>query len=199
MLSGSSHAVRDLKNWAGMLRGEKEAYTKLYQDYFKVLYNYGKKVCSNTQQVEDGIHDLFVDLWRFRANISVTTSVRFYLYRSLRRRLVKENLNPLLISQHGFKIEDVLHLASPSLENEIIESESKNRKVLQLKKLLDDLSPRQYEALVLFFYDEFSYEEIASMLHVNEQSARNLVQRGLSQLRQYAKYLVSLFLFLPGF
>ncbi len=187
----------DLFQWEGMLRGNKEAFASLYERYFKLLYNYGRKICQDGSRVEDAIHDLFVDLWRFKSNLSSTTSVRFYLYRALRRRLIKDtNNNVNWFSQDGHLLEEVLQLASPSSENDIIESESKDNRVSQLKKLLNDLSPRQYEAMVLFFYDELSYAEIASVLQVNEQSARNLVQRGLMQLRHYIKHIVSLSLFL---
>jgi RNA polymerase sigma-70 factor (ECF subfamily) len=93
-------------------------------------------------------------------------------------------------------IDEVLRLSTQSQEHDIIESESKDQKSAKLKRLLNDLSPRQYEALALYFYDEFSYEEIASILNVNTQSARNLVQRGLTQLRDYARHIVSISFFL---
>jgi RNA polymerase sigma-70 factor (ECF subfamily) len=192
----NSNSCDDLELWEAMLRGDKNAFAKLYDRYFKLLYNYGRKIGQDGSHVEDSIHDLFVDLWRYRSNLTATTSVRFYLYRSLRRRLIKKNNNVLWFSQDIHLFEEALRLSSPSSENEIIESESSDYRVNKLKKLLNDLSPRQYEALVLYFYDEFTYQEIASLLQLNEQSARNLVQRGLLQLRQYAKHIVSFSLLL---
>ncbi|HKZ37415.1 MAG TPA: sigma-70 family RNA polymerase sigma factor [Chryseolinea sp.] len=193
----NNNSSEDLELWEAMLRGDRNAFATLYERYFKLLYNYGRKISQDGSHVEDSIHDLFVDLWRYKSNLSTTTSVRFYLYRSLRRRLIKKNNNVLWLSHDIHLLEEVLQLSSPSSENQIIESESADYRVNQLKKLLNDLSPRQYEALVLFFYDEFTYPEIASMLQLNEQSARNLVQRGLLQLRQYAKHIISFFLLLP--
>ena len=192
-------ASEDLKYWEAMIRGDEIAFAKLYQLYFKLLYNYGMKICSESTRVEDCIHDLFVDLWRYRANLSSTTSVRFYLYRSLRRNLVKQKDNTMWLYDDASFIDEVLRLSTQSQEHDIIESESKDEKTAKLQKLLNDLSPRQFEALVLYFYDEFSYEEIATILNVNEQSARNLVQRGLMQLRNYAKHIVSISLFLLSF
>lgn len=187
---------RDIENWNGLLAGNRKAFENLYSDYFKILYNYGRKICTDVTQVEDAIHDLFVDLWRFKSNLSKTTSVRFYLYRSLRRRIINTNTKADFRFEQGLFLEDSLRLTSPSLEHQIIENEVNTHQHIQLKKLLNDLSPRQYEALVLYYYDEFSYAEIATMLEVNEQSARNLVQRGLAQLRQFAKIIVSLYPFL---
>jgi RNA polymerase sigma-70 factor (ECF subfamily) len=185
----------ELKQWEAMRAGNEQAFAWLYDRYFKLLYNYGKKIGTTDAALEDGIHDLFVDLWRFRSSLSSTTSVRFYLYRSLRRRLMRNDSRSNFFTADGAIIEDALKAATPSSEQELIEEENNNQRIHRLKKLLSDLSPRQYEALVLRYYDEMSYDEIAAILNVNEQSARNLVQRGLLQLRHYAKYVISLLVF----
>ncbi len=179
----------ELTHWDLLRRGEAESLAWLYNRYFKLLYNYGKKISTDNKALEDGIHDLFVDLWRFRKNLSPTSSVRFYLYRSLRRKLVRnQNHLPQTLSTDDFTEKPELWV--PSEEQYMIDSESNDSRVSHLKKLLDNLSPRQSEAMSLRFYDEMSFEEIGAMLNVNEQSARNLVQRGLTQLRQFLKFKI---------
>ena len=186
----------ELKYWESLRNGDKASFAWIYDRYFKLLYNYGKKIGIDNDALEDAIHDLFVDLWRFRENLASTTSVRFYLYRSLRRRVIRNDVGKNYFTEAGLIIEDALTLISPSSEQEIIDEEIRNQRVHRLKMLLNDLAPRQYEALVLRFYDELSFAEIASVLNVNEQSARNLIQRGLLQLRQYAKHVISLSVFI---
>lgn len=185
----------ELVYWDRLKESDAGALAWLYNRYFKLLYNYGKKISAENKALEDAIHDVFVDLWRFRANISATTSVRFYLYRSLRRRIVRnENGKDRFIGDT--LIHEGLLSSVPCLEDDIIERETQNHRVAHLKKMLDDLSPRQYEAMVLRFYDEMSFEEIGGVLNVNEQSARNLVQRGLTQLKQYSRFILGWMLML---
>lgn len=182
----------DVKYWEALRRGEAASLEWLYNRYFKSLYNYGKKLSADDKSLEDGIHDLFVDLWRFHKNLSPTSSVRFYLYRSLRRRIVR-NANHVKQSQHLVaSLPEYLESYAPCEEQAAIEKEVQHDRVNHLKKLLADLSPRQYEAMVLRFYDELSFEEIGAILNVNEQSARNLVQRGLSQLKHFSKFLLAI-------
>lgn len=184
--------IQDIEsyNWDHLRRGEAASLAWLYDRFFGVLYNYGRKLCADTKSVEDGIHDLFVDLWRFRANLSPTTSVRFYLYRSLRRKLLRNTAGEVSLIKNGV-IPDHLLQTAPCEEQVTIDRETDDRRLSHLKKLLDDLSPRQYEAMTLRFYDELSFVEIGEILGVNEQSARNLVQRGLTQLKQYSKLLLT--------
>src|SRR5688572_20444428 len=111
----------ELKHWDGLRCGEAASLEWLYNRYFKLLYNYGRKISGDDKCLEDGIHDLFVDLWRFRNNLSATTSVRFYLYRSLRRRLVR-NANHVKM-QHLLVRPDYPESHTPCEEEYIIEKE----------------------------------------------------------------------------
>ena len=188
--------AEDESIWLNIQRGNQSAFEALYNRYFKSLYNYGRKVCSNKTIVEDAIHDLFLDLWRYRANLASTTSVRFYLYRALRRRIVKNENKDINSSLFDFQLDDLLPKNTYSHEDNMIELERSNEQITKLKKHLHNLSPRQYESLILRFYDELSYEEISTLLGVNEQSARNLVQRGLEQLRYYSRTISSFLFFL---
>lgn len=179
----------EARYWDGLRTGDPASLAWLYDQHFKLLYNYGRKISIDRKSLEDAIHDLFVDLWRYRENLSPTTSVRFYLYRSLRRRLARLRVQSDAVAHH-VAVEHLLESVNCE-EQEIIEKETARDRVKHLKKLLGDLSPRQYEAMILRFYDELSFEEIGSILNVNEQSARNLVQRGLAQLKQYSRLLLT--------
>jgi RNA polymerase sigma factor (sigma-70 family) len=178
--------------WDGIKAGDRSAFAQIYDQHLKALYNFANKICQDSLLIEDAIHDLFVDLWKYRENLSSTISVRAYLYASLRRRIVKLDNQNSNILRYDHKWEE-LNMVSFSQESEITEKETKDEQIKKLKAHLNNLSPRQYEAIILRFYDELSYEEIALIMEVNEQSVRNLIQRGLSHLRQFSGLVMSLF------
>ncbi len=62
--------------WLNIQKGNQAALEALYNRFFKSLYNYGRKVCSNKTIVEDAIHDLFLDLWRYPASLASTTPIK---------------------------------------------------------------------------------------------------------------------------
>jgi RNA polymerase sigma-70 factor (ECF subfamily) len=182
----------DTQLWNDIISGDRNALALVYDRYVKVLYNYGNKICQNKMVVQDAIHDVFVDIWRYHKNLSPADSVRFYLYVSMRRKILKQDLN--IPHYPGLDFDD-LHLTIPSRETNLIETEVKDEQLLKLKRNLNNLSPRQYEAIVLRFYDNLSYPEIAKLMEMNEQSVRNLIQRGLEQLKKFSKLVVSILLF----
>jgi RNA polymerase sigma factor (sigma-70 family) len=196
MMNSAPGFESEIAHWDSMRKGDKASFAWIYDHYFKLLYNYGKKIGVETQPLEDAIHDLFVDLWRLRENLSPTTSVRFYLYRSLRRKVSRNAANGHYFTSLEQILESAYPGTVPSSEQQVIEDEIHHQRVYQLRKFLNNLSPRQYEALVLRFYDELSFEEIGAILNMNEQSARNLVQRGIVQLKHYARLVISFSLLL---
>ena len=51
---------------------------------------------------------------------------------------------------------------------------------------MEALTPRQREALQLYYLDEKKYDEICQIMNMNYHSVRNLVHRGMLKLRAAA-------------
>lgn len=194
MILNSTHN-EDKLLWTAFKQGDENAFTLLYQKYVRILFSYGKKLIVDEEAVEDLIQDLFIDLWQSRAKLADVESPKFYLFRSLRRRIHKWQTSNLH-KQSWDAADDRIHPVAPPKEYEIIEAESCQRQKDELNVWLKNLPVRQYEVLMLKFYQDFSYEEIAEILTINEQSVRNLVQRAVIKLRQLTISLLLLHLFL---
>ena len=175
--------------WNGIKAGDKKALAAVYKLHVKALYNYGNKIYHDATLVEDAIHDMFLDLWNSRQNLSPVISIRAYLFASVRRKILRSKESAAI----GFNPTwTALDLIVESDEKKLIDAELYDEQVKRLKAHLNNLSPRQYEAIILRFYDKMRYEDIATVMEVNEQSARNLVQRGIECLRQFAQITISI-------
>ena len=195
---GSTSNNRDDKAlWQAFRLGDEDAYAQLYQRYVGVLFAYGKKLLPNEAAVEDLIQDLFIDLWQTKARLSDVDAPKFYLFRSLRRRIHKSLQPENKFSQRWeFTNEEILPVTLPS-EFYIIEEEDIQRQKDSLNSSLKTLPLRQYEVLMLRYYQDFSYSEISAILDIHEQSVRNLIQRAVLKLRQLTIHFVFLSIILP--
>jgi RNA polymerase sigma factor (sigma-70 family) len=77
----------DTELWQAFKQSEEGAYQYIYHQYAPPLYNYGRHLIKNRQLVEDCLHDLFVYLYEHRQTLGPTDSIKFYLFRSLRRKI----------------------------------------------------------------------------------------------------------------
>jgi len=169
--------------WSKFKKGNEEAFSALYKRYIVDLFNYGEIITSDHELIEDSIHDLFVDLWNKRDTIAQASSVRFYLYKGLKRKIVK-NLKkkrkiPLRDSFKDHDFEIVL-----SHDFGLIAGEISDLQKQSLLKALNLLTPRQKKALVLRFYDGLDFTEIAELLEISKKSTYTLIYRALAVMKE---------------
>lgn len=133
------------------------------------------------QLIEDVIQDLLVHLWLHRATINDTPSVRFYLIKAFRHRMLK-TIKPMTAETELSGQYD--HL-SPQLscEEHWITEEADLALQRKVHGAIGQLSQRQQEVIYLRFFQNLMPEEIAGLLAINAQSVSNIIQRALSNLR----------------
>lgn len=185
-----NETITDETLWQAVREGSETAFEVLYRRYFQVLFSYGKRIHPDEDAVNDAVQDLFVDIWRSRHSLNQAQSVKFYLIRSLRRK-IHRSLKP--DSLHGEEWENVQETVlpiEPSSESLFTHEEDTLIQSEKLNTWLSQLPPRQNEALLLRYYHNFEYSEIANLLHIKEQTARNLVQKALQILRKLAILLI---------
>ena len=143
--------------------------------------------------VEDCIQDLFIELWNKRKKLREVRNVKYYLFKSLRRKIIlrltksKSLCNTVDISAFEMKLSHKSHYMNREVTKEI-------RK--QLMHLLESLTPKQKEAIFLIYYDELSYKEVASIMAVEVRTVYNLIHQAMVKLREN-KTGLSTFSFLP--
>jgi RNA polymerase sigma-70 factor (ECF subfamily) len=74
--------------WEGIRQSDESAFTQVFDKFHATLYNYGRKLCDDSGLVEDAVQEVFIDIRRLRKNLTPNvSSIKFYLYGSLRRRI----------------------------------------------------------------------------------------------------------------
>ncbi|SDG12391.1 RNA polymerase sigma-70 factor, ECF subfamily [Dyadobacter soli] len=190
-IATSTGETKDHDLWQRIRLGDEQAFTAIFEKYHRTLYNYGSKLSTNSSLVEDAVQDVFIDIWRLRHNLTENvTSVKFYLYRALRRRIhVALDKFPSMeeISELDDEDTPANHTHSEAI---LIEAESSSARAQRIQELLAQLPERQLEALTLRYFDDFSIEEIAEIMSVNEKSVRNFIYKALTSLRQSREILL---------
>jgi len=188
------HKNRTLVLWTKLKDGDVRAMGDLYDIYVDELFAYGMQFSSDKSQVMDAIHDLFLNLYKYRKTIAVTDNVTYYLFRSLKNNILKiENKSRTFIPH---KQEQELKLSEISIEDRICAEEFENDRAYKLAKAITKLSKRQRKALSLRFTQERSYEEVAAIMKVSVATSRTIIYRAIKTLR---KQLYSLGLFIFSF
>lgn len=171
--------------WAAFKSGDRRAFDYIFQKYIKLLYAYGGKITRDQNLVEDCIQDLFVELWQKREVLAEVVSVKFYLLKSLRRRVIRRlSSEKSILSREDELIERNSEFDFP-LEFKLIEEQKALEQHGRLLKALSLLTRRQREAIHLKFYEKISYEELAEIMNLGVKSAYNIIGKAIDSLRKH--------------
>lgn len=185
--TGTSQEKIDSDIWKLFKQGDKKALDYVFEKYVRLLYAYGSKITRNTSIVEDSIQDLFVELWHRRESLSDVTSIKFYLLKSLRRKIIRNVAKINEIAIDDSKLEDYELEVEFSHEFKIIQDQVSLEQRDKLFKALSLLTKRQREAVYLKFYEKVSYEEIAEIMNLGIKSTYNLIGKAIDILRNNIK------------
>lgn len=168
--------------WGQIIKGNLEAFDFLYDEYIDALFAFGLTFSKDSDLVKDSIHDLFLELYKYRKKLSDTDNVKNYLFKSLKRKIFVNQKNRLKITYQQ-ELLDSPNFKNDSLEKTIIEAEQREEVSSVLKKAIHVLPDRQRQAINLKYNAEFSYTEIAEFLEISVESSRTLIYRALKSLK----------------
>jgi RNA polymerase sigma-70 factor (ECF subfamily) len=168
--------------WLEFIRGSNHAIGCIYRLYANKLYNYGRQFTRNEELVLDSVHDVFLTLIKNRKNLGLATSIKLYLYASLRRNLLRQ-----LRRNDRIVLKDVIDDDMFRIAIDFNTLSLNSLYPLDQKKIIEQgcnkLPADQREALVLYYLEEFSYEEITEILHrPSVKSVRAMIYRALESL-----------------
>jgi len=186
--SDEADGIDDVRLWNELKQGNIEAFEKLYKKYYKPLFLYGYKLSTHREIAEDCVHELFFKIWNRRDKLSTVHSVKPYLYKAYRsvvldyieynsKRIETRNLPP------GYDVEF-------SHEEFLINQDKTEEGSKKLNDVLNSLTKRQKEIIYLRFYKDLSYDEIADVIQIKNQTVRNCISEAFKDIR---KKLASLF------
>lgn len=167
----------------------RRAYTDLIKKYSKQLFDFAYRFCPDEDIVKDCIQQLYLDLWNRRFDISETSTIKSYLFKAIRNRVLREKSkwfkNELLNEDYDFALEF-------AIDSKLITDTANLELAEKVKKLIQALPARQREIIYLKFFEDLDIQQISTIMNITKQSAHNLLQKAYYSIR--ADWSVLLFL-----
>lgn len=146
----------------------------LVEKYRQNLYAAAFNVCKNAQDAEDIVQDTFLQYWLQKKEFETEQHVRAWLLRVAINKA--KNWNNSFFRRKSLPLEDYMeHLVFPSEESsELFEA------VMKL--------PVKYRVVIhLFYYEDYSVQEIADILKLSQSNVKVRLSRGRAALRSTLK------------
>lgn len=173
--------VRLLKN------DDEKAIDLLFDNYYNYLCGVVYRVISDADYAEDLVQEIFLDIWRKRHDLNISTSLRAYL----RRAGVNRSLN--FIRKQKMKFEDAEETMNDLRSTEISGQVEMEHSELEqrIHSCIDALPPKCKLIFGMSRFENMSYQEIANSLEISVKTVENQISKALKLLRSAVQpYLV---------
>ena len=161
--------------------GDGDAWGELYRDFAPAIFRFCRRALPTREDAEDATMEVFMKLRDKLAQYDRTRSFSAWLYKVaanhcwdiLRRRKIRQD-------KETDDLDTVpLEHPDPSQLDRLIEQRTSE----EVRKALDSLSGRARMALVMRYYSDMSYEEIADALGVRRAFVGVVLLRARHDLR----------------
>lgn len=165
--------------------GDVEAFTQLVEAYQKPVYNLGYRMLGNAAEAEDAAQETFIrvytrlntyDVNRKFSSWLLSIASHYCIDRLRRRRMTLLSLEDVAFTGH---------LACDKEQPE--EAVARDEKEAQVHQLLNILPEDYRAAVVLCYWYDYSYKEIAQMLDTTESAIKSRLFRARQMMAQAAR------------
>jgi RNA polymerase sigma-70 factor, ECF subfamily len=162
--------------------GDADAWGDLYREFAPAIFRFCRRALPTREDAEDATMEIFMKLRDKLAQYDESRSFSAWLYKVaanhcwdlLRRRKIRQD-------KETDDLENVpLAHPDPSQLDKMIEQRSSE----EVRKALDKLGSRARMALVMRYYSDMSYDEIADALGVRRAFVGVVLLRARHELRQ---------------
>jgi len=178
----SENQYSDQMIWDSFKNGNKDALGILYFRYSRILIQNCFRYSKDVNLIEDCIHDLFLEIWNNKVNLSTPESVKAYLLCSTQRKILRQIKKGRSLAQPKSWV--FQHEYVNSIEEIIISEQNVTESKQEIAKALNKLTKRQKEAIYFRYFDNLSYTEISSKMEISTDSVYNLVSKALDNIQR---------------
>src|SRR5579864_7490808 len=162
--------------------GNAEAWGELYREFAPAIFRFCRRALPTREDAEDATMEVFTKLRDKLGQYDATRSFTAWLYKvaanhcwdTLRRRKVRQDK----------ETEDVDSVPLEHPDANQLEKLIEKRSNEEVRKALDKLGNRARLALVMRYYSDMSYDEIADALGVRRTFVGVVLLRARHELRQ---------------
>ena len=160
---------------------DKDILKYLFDSYYENLVRFAISLISNNEVGEEIAQDVFVNIWNNRKQFSIESSLKAYLFTSVRNR----SINHLKSKYEKIKHQDISkirNLQTGSLADQDIQAE-------QLQEIISEAIAKLPEKCKIIFNlsrnSDLTYNEIAEKLSISNRTVQAQIGIAIKRIKEH--------------
>lgn len=177
-------------------KGDMKAFERVFKEHYDGLCRFANSYLLDVDEAEEVVQGTFIGFWEKRENLQIETSLKAYLYRSVRNSCLNEIKRQKVRQVHAQAVlQEEVQVAEAS-DHDALKMELEDRIHHAIQKL-----PEQCRLIFkMSRFEELKYQEIADQLGLSIKTVENQIGKALKVLREQLKdYLPMIIVLMKGF
>jgi RNA polymerase sigma-70 factor (ECF subfamily) len=169
--------------WSRIRSGDERSFGQAFKTYAGDLVRYATTILKNSDDAEDIVQQLFVNLWNKKETIDVSASLKSYLYKAvynsslnrIRQETVKESY-----ATHAGRSSDQY---APDAAQQVAVKEVSR----EIEKAISELPEQCRLIFRMSRFEQLKYQQIADQLELSVKTVENQMGKALKHMRERLK------------
>jgi RNA polymerase sigma-70 factor, ECF subfamily len=170
-----------------ILKGNKDKYADIIERYEAKLFGYIKHLINQSNdEVEDMLQEVFISAYVNLQGFDTKKNFSSWIFRIAHNKAVDyfKKKRPLVVINKPEKEEDDWIENMPSRDKLYEEIEIEKEQNREIRKAVEKLELKYRETIILYFYENKSYEEISDILHIPTSNVGVILHRAKKELKK---------------
>jgi len=164
----------------GLQQGRQDTFETMFKAWYNPLCNYAHSFLGSRDEAEETVQSVFIHFWEKRKEIDIETSLKSYLYRSVRNSCMNVLKHEKVKREHAAFALNGGAGSSNNTAGDLMASELETRIADALMKL-----PEQCRLVFkMSRFEELKYSEIADKLGISIKTVENQMGKALRIMRE---------------
>jgi RNA polymerase sigma-70 factor (ECF subfamily) len=184
-----SQETSDTDLYSLVRKGNKEAFTIIYNRYHKQLYALAYTYLKDRYMAEDAIQHVFIKLWEFREDIAIKVSLKNFLYTITKNYILNLIRNENTIIKKNYELAQITDI----YEDNLLSTVEQKELMSLFKQALAMLPEQKKQVCLLKMEEKLSNKEIADVMQISINTVKTHYTQAIKLLRaRLVEMLISL-------
>ena len=164
----------------GLRSGREDAFRQLFEEYYRNLVIFAGKYLNDPEAARDTVQDFFLNLYETRESLNIRSSVKSYLYSSVRNRCLNRLKHERVMDRHRDEVLQEEVIRDPGPEEKMKETELE----AMIHRIVAGLPEQCRRIYIMSRVDGTNNMEIASELNLSVRTVETQISKALKVLRE---------------
>lgn len=155
------------------------AFTEIYNRYQSLLYIYAYKKLNNKEESKDIVQEVYIHLWKSRADFQLHSTLTGYLYKVVLNRILNEFKHQKITRQYISSFKHIVPMNASRTDYLIREKDI----TALIEQEINALPEKMREVFQLRRQQYLSNKEIAAHLGISEHTVATQIKKALKILK----------------